>query len=378
MPPLDFDAPGATGTAAADPLDLPGEAVAVAVADEAAAEVAADAMPNLDEECGREIETADDSGHLASVVTEQSTCEVWACHDGTAWRYGLMWEHALGARSSPSRLMPGEGYSTASTALGAGLSIARMDLLGKDADAVAKLITLIDELEEIAKLSDEITDELQDRIDAGESEDMTPVHVVINPVEPKSTPQPRSPSAPSTTLADANEILRKIAEAEAEAEAAAREVEARKADLKDAKEDYEAAINRLRRLSRQIGNDASRPLLAVVEANAKANAEMISDAAEVNQGGNAPVVETVVGVVPQPPKDESWRECRFDDATEFPTLGSLATKLYEAGIETVGQLSDFQAKHGEFWAKEIKGIGKSKAEKISDAMIEFWKKHPQE
>lgn len=369
--PLDFDAPGATGTA--DPLDLPGEAVAVA--DEAAAEVAnaaddnPDAMPSLDEECEREIETADDSGHLASVTTEETTCEVWAVHDGTAWRYGLTWENMLGSRATPSRLMPGDGYSTASAALGAGLSIARMDLLGKDADAVAKIVDAIDELEEIAKLSDGITDELQDRIDAGEPEDMTPIHIVNTPAEPKSTPQPRSPSI-ATTLDDATAILRKIAEAEAEAEAAAREVEARKADLKDAKEDYEAAINRLRRLSRQIVADASRPLLAECERPKPTEAV-------ANQGGA--VADPVVEAVPPPPKDESWRECRFDDANEFSGLpSSIVAMLWSASIETVGQLSDFQAKHGEFWAKEIKGIGKSKAEKISDAMIEFWKKHPQE
>lgn len=352
MPPLDFDAPGATAT---DSTDQPGEAVAVA--DEAAPEANAgcleelnrdEVMPSLVDECEKEIEIANDSGHTTGIICDQSAAWVWAVHDGTAWRYGLKWEHALGSRSTPSRLMPGEGYSDARNALLSGLGIARMDMLGKDADMIAKIDAAIDELDAEGKLADEITDELQDRIDAGESDDMTPVHVVNTPQSPSHV---SNIAHFQSELADASAELCAACLAEAECDAA----------LKIAKSQRKAATERLQQLTTRGPED--RPLF-------DQQAEKPAEAVQVDVAAADPSA-----------KGESWRECRFDDTAEFSDdllPASIVNKLADANINTVGDLYDFQAKHGEFWAKEIKGIGKSKAEKISDAMIEFWKKHPQE
>jgi hypothetical protein len=70
-----------------------------------------------------------------------------------------------------------------------------------------------------------------------------------------------------------------------------------------------------------------------------------------------------------------------DDAWRVVTLASLAdpaippgalSKLAGAGVETMGNLCDFQKKHGDQWNKEVKGIGKVALDKIADATTAFW------
>lgn len=52
--------------------------------------------------------------------------------------------------------------------------------------------------------------------------------------------------------------------------------------------------------------------------------------------------------------------------------GELAA-LAEAGIETIGKMSEYTSQHR---LTDIKGIGDAKAEKIENAMAEYWNEHP--
>lgn len=195
-------------------------------------------------------------------------------------------------------------------------------------------------------------------------------------VDESPAPPPPAPKP----VDDAAHMLARIAAAEAEVREAESRIAEIKGELKDAKEDYEAAINRLCRLSRQSSNDANRPLLFCGPPPAAATEPTPRD------GGDA---------TPQPPESiesasplasagdpPDWRSVRLDDPNYFPSLagqkGTLA-KLAEAGIETVGQMVAFQSSQngGGKDITDIKGIGSGKAEKISDAMECFWRDNPE-
>lgn len=78
-----------------------------------------------------------------------------------------------------------------------------------------------------------------------------------------------------------------------------------------------------------------------------------------------------------PPTNDKWRGLPVDALQEFGATESIVAKLSGKSLETLGDLADHQAKHGEFWAKEIKGLGPQKAAKVADAQAAFWAKHPE-
>lgn len=190
--------------------------------------------------------------------------------------------------------------------------------------------------------------------------------------------------------ADAAATLAKIAEAETKVRASQNRIAEIKNDLKDAKEDYEAAINRLCRLSRQVANDASRPLLLAAEANENGKAESSSTnslgdttaAGDESQHETQELAPSPSASSASPANAGDWRAYRFDDSNHFPSLASqkaIVAKLAENGIETIGQMVDYQKPSESGWCKaitDIKGIGKGKAEKIENALETFWAEHP--
>jgi len=56
---------------------------------------------------------------------------------------------------------------------------------------------------------------------------------------------------------------------------------------------------------------------------------------------------------------------------------TLTKKLIDARLETLGLLSDLMAEQGTWWHREVAGVGEGGAEKVSDAMADFWKSHPE-
>lgn len=72
--------------------------------------------------------------------------------------------------------------------------------------------------------------------------------------------------------------------------------------------------------------------------------------------------------------DETWRTIPIGEALQG--LGSRIYKSFEdANINTLGDLTDFQAKHADFWVKDLAGVGPKAAEDIADASEAFWKRH---
>ena len=75
------------------------------------------------------------------------------------------------------------------------------------------------------------------------------------------------------------------------------------------------------------------------------------------------------------PPPEEWRSLLIS-TLEIPQ--KAVEKLQDVGIATLGDFSDWQANHGEFWYQDIKGIGEAAATKISDAWEAFWASLPAE
>lgn len=112
----------------------------------------------------------------------------------------------------------------------------------------------------------------------------------------------------------------------------------------------------------------------------------IADLAKFSKGvGRLVVMET--GEIPDDAPSEE-----FDDdkpilkATGEWTLVKLDTlpfkpgtlkKLAKASITTMGELADYTALKGEWWWKDIPGIGEAAAHEIEDITAKFWAANPQ-
>ncbi len=83
-------------------------------------------------------------------------------------------------------------------------------------------------------------------------------------------------------------------------------------------------------------------------------------------------------VEPEPPADGEWRELSIRKLGEVGLPGTVIDKISAAGIDTLGQLSDFTTPNGNGWAKQyqdIPGVGDKAATAIEDAWMAFWVKH---
>ena len=69
-----------------------------------------------------------------------------------------------------------------------------------------------------------------------------------------------------------------------------------------------------------------------------------------------------------------WQELSIHELG-LPEL--IAKKVTDAGHLTIGKLSKLMNDHGQWWPKEIPGIGEASGEKIENAFANFWKKHPE-
>ena len=74
--------------------------------------------------------------------------------------------------------------------------------------------------------------------------------------------------------------------------------------------------------------------------------------------------------------DDSWRAVKLDSLAD-PEVGPRTLKAmaeHEPPIVTIGDLADWQAAKGDFWAKDIHGVGPGAADKLADALEKFWKR----
>lgn len=74
------------------------------------------------------------------------------------------------------------------------------------------------------------------------------------------------------------------------------------------------------------------------------------------------------------PANDGWKALPLDAAGINGKGGKL---LMEAGYETLGAVAKLMADYGQWWNKEVKGIGEETATEIADRFAEFWASHPE-
>lgn len=127
---------------------------------------------------------------------------------------------------------------------------------------------------------------------------------------------------------------------------------AAKETTKECKEIHDADIATLRRMIRQLDeSEKPMPLLDGLDKPTATNGQ------------------------PTPATD-AWRSLPTDILQAHGLSDKIVAKLQEKSLEDLGQLADFQAKHGDFWPKEIKGLGPAKAQQVGEAWTKFLAANP--
>ena len=176
----------------------------------------------------------------------------------------------------------------------------------------------------------------------------------------ETSPSPAPAPEPENLAAWEHDLLARIRKQESRVAVAENEVEWRKESLKEAKAQFEGEVSMLRRLICQ--RDEKLPLFDLQTKKTESAPEP-AVVTEPSATESAPA---------SAPADDSWREVEI---SSLDIADSLASKLYEASIETIGDLADWQSSGKQL--TDIKGVGAAKADKIADAMEAFWKANPQ-
>lgn len=117
-------------------------------------------------------------------------------------------------------------------------------------------------------------------------------------------------------------------------------------------------------------NDQQRPLLARMEGKEKAKGE--KGKGSDDKIGDKTAAKT--DAKPTKPAKDAWRKAPLADAN---ITGRLAKKFAEAKITTLGQLSDLMNEHGDWWPREVAGVGEASAEAVANLFAAYWKQHPE-
>jgi hypothetical protein len=91
-----------------------------------------------------------------------------------------------------------------------------------------------------------------------------------------------------------------------------------------------------------------------------------------------PPAETKEAKAQAPAEQAQWRSVRLADLTpriSNRTLKALAE--HNPPLLTLGELSDWQKAKGDFWAKDIGGIGDKGRDEIETAQLAYWREHPE-
>lgn len=87
---------------------------------------------------------------------------------------------------------------------------------------------------------------------------------------------------------------------------------------------------------------------------------------------NRPTSTTTEGALPEAGGD--WRALPI---SELKLTESVERVIQDAGFKTIGALSAHMTDQGDWWARNIKGVGDSGREAIELAYADFWKAHPE-
>lgn len=149
-----------------------------------------------------------------------------------------------------------------------------------------------------------------------------------------------------------DDVITRIMAAERECQDAEELMEEAKAEAKAAKDKYDNAVLRLRKLCR-VARSATSP---------------------------GPLFEKPEDG-PPPQENDGWRQVPIQEAIGDAVSGGTIEKLQEAELTTVGKLADFCEKQGQAGHQRplctIKGIGEAKAEAIELALVKFHERRKQ-
>ena len=155
-------------------------------------------------------------------------------------------------------------------------------------------------------------------------------------------PQVDDPTTTEDRLAELEEWEEAVREARLNEKAAKVEYERRKAATKTAKAEWEEAV------------------------------EAMGEAID-QKPGKYPLFEQQADQGPVEPAE--WRSTPLADIIAPTTAAKLAE--CEASITTIGDLQDFVNAQGDLWWRDVPGIGEGKAEKIGDAVAQWFADHPE-
>lgn len=160
--------------------------------------------------------------------------------------------------------------------------------------------------------AEEVAAELNEEAASEEASIETSPLVDEAPAAPES---PRSASTPEPEAVTSDDLLSDIAAAERECERAGAVVEALKARSKEAKQDYEAAVNKLRRLAREVANDSERPMIPspskAIAATSDGKLGLIDDEEADTDDDDASLLDDEVNTEIEPSADSSDSQPQF-------------------------------------------------------------------
>lgn len=135
----------------------------------------------------------------------------------------------------------------------------------------------------------------------------------------------------------------------------------KKAEASAAKKNWEEAVAKMRDRVRNGGD------LLFPPAEAKAG--------DASESINKPAKNITNGPESLSGQDDSWKAVKLDSLEPKIAAAKLAA-LAEQDVTTIGELLSFQQKHGEWWAKRVKGFGAGGLEQLDRALDKYWDTHP--
>lgn len=135
-------------------------------------------------------------------------------------------------------------------------------------------------------------------------------------------------------------------------------VSAVKEELKEAKDELDVAQNRLNALIDEARNpNAGLPLFGDDE-EPQPESETTDDAGDESES-------------------DAWRSVELgtlSDPCIPPKIVVTLAEQHDPPIRTLGDLADWQLEKGDFWMKDIKGLGPAGAKKIEDATLAYYQR----
>lgn len=197
---------------------------------------------------------------------------------------------------------------------------------------------------------------------AAESQDARPAAAPADPVETIKV------TATFTRTPQASDLLDEIAHAETKCAASERSVLLLKEELKEAKKEYDADVQALRKLCRALENDKARPLFDPCQ---KQSEIKVAAAADLDCRRDKPLDTnhpTNEAEDAAPKHDaNAWRKVSIGVLGLSPKLEEKLCDGYPA--MTLGTLEDLRAEISQGRAKWPKGIGQARITDIEDAIV---------